>query len=60
MTVTLAAVVAVGVVFVAFLAMYSRAHLVTDVIGGMVLGGALVALGTAVLRTANGPPPISR
>ena len=58
--VTLAAVVAAGVLFVAFLAMYSRAHLFTDVIGGMVLGGALVALGTAVLRTANGPPPISR
>lgn len=57
---TLAAVAAVGVVLVAFLAMYTRAHLFTDVIGGMVLGGALVALGTAALRTANGPPPISQ
>ena len=52
---TLAAVVAAGVVFVAFLAMYSRAHLFTDVIGGMVLGGALVALGTAALTDSGRP-----
>jgi undecaprenyl-diphosphatase len=50
---TLAVLVAAGVLFVAFLALYSRAHIFTDVIGGMVLGGALVALGTAVLV----PPP---
>ena len=45
-------VLAVGVttalVFVAGLALYTGAHTVTDVIGGMLLGGAIVALGAAV------------
>ena len=49
----LAAVVAAGVGFVAFLALYSQAHIFGDVLGGMVLGAALVALGTAALL----PPP---
>jgi undecaprenyl-diphosphatase len=64
----LALFVAAGVFFVAFLALYSRAHIFTDTIGGMVLGGALVALGAAVVvpssrrdpTTANGPPPIAQ
>lgn len=38
-----------GVLFVAWLALYVRAHLFADVIGGMVLGGALVALGAAAI-----------
>ncbi len=41
----LAVLVATGVLFVAFLALYSREHIFTDVIGGMVLGGALVPWG---------------
>jgi len=45
----LAAVVAAGVGFVAFLALYSQAHIFGDVLGGMVLGAALVALGNAAL-----------
>lgn len=48
----LAVPVAAGVLFVAFLALYTRAHIFTDVIGGMVLGGAIVAAGAAAL----GPP----
>ena len=38
-----------GVLAVAWLALYVRAHIFTDVIGGMVLGGALVALGAAAI-----------
>ncbi|GAY13446.1 hypothetical protein MSZK_01720 [Mycobacterium sp. shizuoka-1] len=38
-----------GVVFVGCLALYVRAHVFTDVVGGMVLGGALVALSAAVV-----------
>ncbi len=34
---------------VAFLALYSQAHIFTDVIGGMVLGGGIVALCAAAL-----------
>ena len=49
-----------GVLAVAWLALYVRAHIFTDVIGGMVLGGALVALGAAVIvaptHTATGTP----
>lgn len=48
----LALVAATGVLGIAFLALYSGAHSVTDVAGGMVLSGALVALGAAVLRAA--------
>lgn len=44
-----AAVAVTGVAFVAFLALYVRAHIFTDVVGGMVLGGALVALAAATL-----------
>jgi membrane-associated phospholipid phosphatase len=47
---TVLAIAAVGgVVFVAFLALYTAAHTFTDVIGGMLLGGSIVALGAAVL-----------
>jgi membrane-associated phospholipid phosphatase len=55
---TLAVLVAAGVVFVAVLALYSRAHIFTDVIGGMVLGGALVALGTAVFLPSTRRNPM--
>ena len=41
-----------GVLFVAFLALHTRAHIFTDVIGGMVLAAAIVAAGAAAL----GPP----
>lgn len=47
MTIWSAAVM--GVIAVAWLALYVRAHIFTDVIGGMVLGGALVALGAATI-----------
>jgi len=43
--------VAQSVVFVAALAVYSGAHVFSDTIGGMALGGAIVALGAAVLDT---------
>jgi undecaprenyl-diphosphatase len=46
---TPAALVVATVVFVAVLALYTGAHTFTDVIGGMLLGGAIVALGAAVL-----------
>ena len=45
----LAVPVVIGVLGVAFLALYSRAHIFSDVIGGMFLGGGIVALGAAVL-----------
>lgn len=45
----LAVAVTTGVAFVAVLALYTGAHTCTDVIGGMFLGAAIVALGTAVL-----------
>lgn len=38
-----------AVAFVALLAVYTRAHTVSDTIGGMVLGGAIVAVGAALL-----------
>lgn len=40
----LAGLVSVCVVVVAFLALYIGAHTLTDVVGGMLLGGAIVAL----------------
>jgi undecaprenyl-diphosphatase len=40
---------AAGVLPIAFLALYSGAHTLTDVIGGMVLGTALIAGGAAIL-----------
>ncbi|MCX2934611.1 phosphatase PAP2 family protein [Mycobacterium sp. CVI_P3] len=45
----LAVLAAAGVLFVAFLALYTKAHTFTDVIGGMILGGAIVSLGAAIL-----------
>lgn len=50
---TLAVVAVTGVWFVAFLALHTRAHIFSDVIGGMVLGGAIVSAGAAA---ALGPP----
>lgn len=38
-----------GVLFVAVLALHSRAHIFTDVLGGMVLAAAIVAAGAAAL-----------
>lgn len=49
----LAGLVAVCVVVVAYLALYIGAHTCTDVIGGMFLGGAIVALSAAV-RSGSG------
>lgn len=45
----LAVPVVAGVLAVAFIAMYVRAHTFSDVIGGMLLGGAIVTLGAVVL-----------
>lgn len=50
---TLSVPVVVGVAVVAFLALYSMAHIFTDVIGGMFLGGAIVSLGAGVLRATK-------
>ncbi len=47
--VVLTSLVVAGVLFVAFLALYLGWHTLTDLIGGMILGGAVVALGAAVL-----------
>ena len=53
--------VVLGVLLVAFLALYSRAHIFSDVLGGMFLGGAIVALGGAVLAGRRRPSvPLSR
>ncbi len=41
-----------GALAMAFLAVYSGAHTMTDVIGGVVLSASLVAFGTAVLRAS--------
>ncbi|MCW1959544.1 MAG: phosphatase PAP2 family protein [Mycobacterium sp.] len=57
----LAVLVSAGVVAVACLALYSRAHIFSDVIGGMALGSAIVSLGAAALvgsrQQASGPAP---
>lgn len=73
--VRLAAVVVTAVVFVAYLALFTGAHTFTDVIGGMLLGGAIVSAGAAVLgdcdlsrwrrvlkrrRTAQARPVVAR
>lgn len=50
---TLAAVTVAVVVFVAFLALYTGAHTCTDVIGGMLLGGAIISVGAAILAPAH-------
>jgi undecaprenyl-diphosphatase len=49
----LAVLVTCAVLFVAYLALYIGAHTFTDVIGGMLLGGAIVAAGSAVLAAAG-------
>lgn len=57
----LAVPVLVGVVFMAFLAVFCGAHTVAAVIGGAVLGAALVALGTAaVVAVESRPLPVRR
>ncbi len=45
----LAAVTLAAVLFVAYLALYTGAHTFTDVIGGMLLGGAITSAGAAIL-----------
>ncbi len=42
-----------AVLVVAFLALYTGAHTFTDVIGGILLGGAVVASGSAILGAAS-------
>ena len=42
-----------GVLFVAFVTVYSKAHVFSDVIGGLILGGAIVSLGAGVLVAAH-------
>lgn len=54
----LAAGVAVGVLVVAALALYSRAHIFSDVVGGVFLGGSVVALGAAVLAATVDYRPV--
>lgn len=49
----LAVLVAGAVLFVAYLALYTGAHTLTDVLGGMALGGAIVAAGSAVLTATS-------
>lgn len=56
----LGALVVTGVLGVAALALYSRAHIFSDVIGGMVLGGAIVALGAAALVSSDARYPTPR
>jgi undecaprenyl-diphosphatase len=57
---TAAAVLVVGgVLWVAGLALYTGAHTCTDVIGGMLLGGAIVAACGAVYGAANPRYPVS-
>jgi undecaprenyl-diphosphatase len=41
------------VLFVAYLALYTGAHTFTDVLGGMALGGAIVAAGSAILAATS-------
>lgn len=50
----LAALVVAAVVAVAVLALYTGAHTFSDVIGGMLLGGAIVALSTAGVQRRRG------
>ena len=49
----LAVLVVAGVLFVAYITLYARAHTFSDVVGGMILGGALVTLGAAVLGVST-------
>lgn len=50
---TLAAPAVAGVLFVAFVTVYSKAHVFSDVIGGLILGGAIVSLGAGVLGATH-------
>jgi undecaprenyl-diphosphatase len=45
--------VVAGVLLVAFVAVYAKAHTFSDVIGGMILGGAIVSLGAGALCATN-------
>jgi len=54
-----AALVVIGVLVVAWLALYTGAHTVTDVIGGMLLGGGIVAVCALVRGVDNGEFPRS-
>lgn len=49
----LALLVIGAVLFVAYLALYTGAHTFTDVLGGMALGGAIVAAGSAILAATS-------
>lgn len=49
----LAGLVVAAVLFVGYLTLYVRAHTFSDVIGGMFLGGALVALSAALLGASE-------
>ncbi len=49
----LAVPVVAGVLVIAFVAVYCGAHTFSDVIGGMILGGAIVTLGAAALSATN-------
>jgi undecaprenyl-diphosphatase len=49
-----------GVLAVAFLAIYTGAHVFSDVIGGMFLGAAMVASGAALLRTTPSRVRVAR
>lgn len=54
-----AVLVAAGVLWVAWLALYTGAHTATDVIGGMLLGGGIVAVCGAVYAAVGDRYPIS-
>jgi len=41
------------ILFVAFVTVYSEAHVFSDVIGGLILGGAIVSLGAVVLGATH-------
>jgi undecaprenyl-diphosphatase len=56
----LSLLVAAVVLPIAFLALYSGAHTLTDVIGGMILGTALVAVGAAILTKSAPRVRLSR
>lgn len=49
----LALTAAAGVVFVGVLALVCQAHSVTDVLGGMALGAAMVSLGVAIVNAVE-------
>ena len=53
---TLAVLVVTTVLSVAGMALYVHAHLFSDVIGGMLLGGAVVTPGTAFVYPGEGGP----